>query len=291
MGIVSEKGLEKYYYRKRIIRIIALCSALICAVLFSLALSLEFDPEKCLFERGSVLAPVSVATATILTVIPIILTFSLIPKEKKLGSDSRILPERSEYFRYYRLDNSFLKVLRLCTATVFVFQGIFRIYLYASGRGEFYIFPALTVIMLLLGLVFAFYFLPEITDKSDKSEGIIHLICGVIGAVSFILNIINLYFCKTYSLASEYMHIKQVILVLFTLALIYEIRFRLDGGAVRARLATACASFVLGFGFSFAQIVMLTTAGPVSADDTSMAVCSLFLSLYFGARLLFYSED
>jgi hypothetical protein len=79
--------------------------------------------------------------------------------------------------------------------------------------------------------------------------------------------------------------------ILLLLAMTYEIRFRLDGSCIRARLATSCAAFVFGTGLGVGRAVMVATVGQVSYTDTALIYATLAMSLYFGVRVIFYSED
>ena len=114
---------------------------------------------------------------------------------------------------------------------------------------------------------------------------------GCIGLIWALLYILNSYFNKSYSLSSEYVTLQQLCLISVMLATVYEVRYRLDGTKIRARLATTSLAFALCFGFNFGRIVMIITSSAVSFTDVCMTFTLFAISLYYGARLFFYEED
>lgn len=287
MQNVSEKGLENNYFRKRGVRIFTLASALVTAVLFSLALALDFEPESCLFKNGSVLAVIAQAAAYVLGAASVVLSFVLVPKEPV---EEGLLPNENEYFDYYTLDCQFVKILRICVAVLLITQGAVRTVVVITGSEKAAIPMPLMAVLLISVFPLAMYFIPELTDKI-KLNGRTHVIFGTVGLVWFFLNVVNSYLVKDYPLSSEYRLMEQVCYVVMLLAITYEIRYRLDGTKLRARLATLSLATVIGFGFGFGRVVMLVCGKTVSFSD----VCSVFslfaLSLYFGARIFFYEEN
>jgi len=285
---ISGKGAEASYFRKRTVRLYTLCATVALAVVTSLALAIDFDPKKQLFDNGSVLGAIAFYSALGLTAVSLILPFILIPRQKP---EESALPDGDRYAFYYTLDNSFIKILRLCVFSVIILQGVVRAVSILLNVEKAYLPTPVTYVMLLLVTPLAMYFVPEVTERIKAANGRAHMIFGSVGLIWFILNVLEAYFDKSVSLASEYITLTQLTCIVTMLALVYEMRYHLDGTKLRVRLATSCAACVLGIGFGFAQLVMLVSVGQVSFEATSVGVTLLSLGVYFGARIFFYEED
>ena len=281
-------GAENNYFRKRAVRIYTLCASAVLAVIASIAFALDFEPQKRLFENGSILGQIAFYSALVLALAALILPFVLIPKEK---TEEGVFPDESRYLHYYTLDNSFIKILRLCVFSVIILQGVVRAVAVWLNVEPSNLPKLLTVIMLILPIPLALYFIPEVTEKITAAKGRAHQILGSVGLFWFLFNVLGSYFDKTVSLASEYVTLTQLTCIVMMLALVYEIRYHLDGTKVRARLATSAMASVLGAGLGFGHIVMLVSVGQISFTATSLGVTLLALGIYFGARIFFYEED
>ena len=296
MTELEVKGAEKSYFRKRAVRIYVLAASIVSAVMLSLAFAMDFDPQKQLFKIGSVLGGIAFYGTLVLTAAAIILPFVLIPKEK---TDEPSLPDMQEYKCYYNLDNTFMKVLRICVASVLILQGIVRLVLTFAGielpsfmRAQaFGLTYNVSVVAMLTVFALAFYFLPELLEKLGDTKGILHLILGSVGLVWFMFNLLEAYLNKLRPLASEYAQLTQVAYAVMLLAVTYEIKYRLDPLSIRSRIATSGAACVIGLGLGIGQLVMAVTVGQISLGATSLSVSMLALALYFGARIFFYEED
>ena len=282
------KGAEMHYFRKRSVRIYTLCASAVLAIIMSLALAIDFEPQKQLFENGSVIGALAFYSAIALSVIALMLPFILIPREK---SDGSVFPDESRYEHYYTLDNSFMKILRLCVFSVIILQGVVRAVAVLLKVEPSNLPSIFTTVLLVLPIPLSLYFIPEITEKITAARGRAHQVLGTVGLFWFLLNVLDAYFDKSISLASEYVTLTQITCIAMMLALVYEIRYHLDGTKPRARLATASVASVLGVGFGIGQIVMLVSVGQVSFEATSVGVTLLALGVYFGARTFFYEED
>ena len=296
MTELEVKGAEKSYFRKRAVRIYALSAALVCAVMLSLALGIDFDPQKQIFKNGSVLAAISFYGTLLLTAVAVILPFVLIPKEK---TDEPSLPDMEEYKGYYNLDNTFVKVLRICVATVLMLQGVVRLVVTFAGielpsfmRAQAYgLTYNVSIVAMLTVFPLALYFLPEVLEKLGDVNGRLHLVFGSVGLIWFMFNLLEAYFDKLRPLSSEYAQLIQVAYAVMLLAVTYEIKYRLDPSSVRSRLATSGAACVIGFGLGIGQLVMAVSVGQISLGATALSVSMLAVALYFGARIFFYEED
>ncbi len=282
MDKIALHGAEKHYFEKRTVRITALVLAAVLSVLFSLALGIDFEPERAIFKSGSVLGAVVFYAAIGFSAVIFVLTFVLVKGE---NPENGAFPVENECRDYYKLDNSFIKVIRIAFAVVLVIEGVVRA-VYDGMRGSSYL---LMVAALLLSVAFALYFVPELTEKLGGIR--VHLGCGIFGMAYMLLMTFVIYFDRTYPLASEYMVLNQIGYILALLAITYELRYRFAGTHIRARLASLCAAFVFGFGFGVGKLIMLMAKGQVNYGDTASAVVMLVISVYFGARIFFYSED
>ena len=296
-------GLESCYYRKRAVRMAGLIAGVIAAVLFSLALSLEFEPKICFFKHDSILAPIAIVATIVMCVAVLVLPFVILPKQK---TEQGVFPEENRYLNYYTTDLTFVKILRMCVAAVIFAQGIVRTVRIFIGVEALPVMPVkehpsytmlatiavlFYAVMLLSLFAFGMYFIPEVADRYPKTNGRLHLILGSLGVFWAALNIINNYYDKSYGLSSQYRLMEQLCFVAVMLATVYEIRYRLDGTKVRTKLATTAAAFVLCFGFNAARVVMMITVGAVNGTDVCNTFMLLALSAYYGARLFFYEED
>ncbi len=284
MDLIKLHGAENNYFHKRIVRIVALCLAFLLAVIFSVAFALDFQPEHALFENGSVPAQIAYYGSFALAAAVFILAFVLIPKEK---AEQGTFPKENEYVNYYTLDNTFIKIYRICLAALICVQGAVRsVFDGINGGGYLKV-----IVMLLLSVAMALYFVPELTEMIGVFGGRLHLAFGIFGMIWMLASTFTTYFDRTLPLASEYIVLAQIGYILALIALTYELRYRFDGTHIRARLASASAAFVFGFGFGVGRIVMLMTVGQVSYGDTASAITMLAISAYFGIRVFFYSED
>ena len=82
MNKLAGKDIENHYFRKRAVRMFALLSAVVCAVIFSAALVLEFDTEKGVYAQNAVFAPLA-ETAAVLCSLAAAIMCVFIPKEKE----------------------------------------------------------------------------------------------------------------------------------------------------------------------------------------------------------------
>ncbi len=283
MDKLSAKGAEKFYYRKRAQRIISICLAAALAVIFSIAFALDFEVQSALFKSGSIFGGVAFYSACISAAALYLITPILIPKEEKTESS---FPKENEYLSYYTLDNDFVRIFRIATCFVLMVQSI--VYAVVNTLSDKAV-SLMTVLIAVTGIIFAFYFLPELAEKL-ASGGRLHIVCGMVGLLWLFLNIIDTYFDRSYPIASEYFTLSQIGFVLALLALVFEMRYRLDGTYVRARLASSASVFSFGFGFGVGRLVMLMAVGQISFADTASTFAMLFISLYFGVRIFFYDE-
>lgn len=266
----------------------ALLAGCVIAVLFAVALTVDFEPAVCLFKHGSVLGSVAFYSALGVSAAVIALAFLLIPRET---AEESVFPEENRYSHYYTAEQPFLKILRYFTAFVLLSQGAVKTVFYLIGA-ESVALPAVAAALMMLALIpLAMYFVPELTERLAPLDGKLHLIFGCVGLINPMLGIMNGYFDKTYSLASQYKTLEHLCLVSIMLAVVYEIRYRMDGTKIRARIASALLAFVLCFGFGFGRLVMLVTLGAVGYADTATTFTLLAVSIYFGARMFFYEED
>jgi hypothetical protein len=280
---ISIKGAEQHYFEKRIIRIISLALALLLGVILALAFALDFESDKALFKNGSVLGGISFygllgSVAVILALTPII-----VKREKPAEP---CLPDSDKYTDYYTLDNAFVRIFRICASVAVVLQGIVRFIAELKNDS-----PIMNTINVLLLVFLALYLVPELANKigffGDKS----HIVFGIISLPWFVIGVINTYKQIEFAFASSYLVLSQVGYILILLALVYEMRYHIDGTYVRTRLATSCAAFTYGAAFGLGRVVMLITVGQISVSDTSSAIICFVLSLYFGVRIFFYEED
>ena len=178
---ISGKGLENHYFRKRSVRLCALILGVALAVLFSLALTLDFDPSTCLFKHESLLGSISFYAALLSSIVLAVLPFIAIPKET---INETVFPEESKYTHYYTTDLPFIKLLRGFVAVLISAQGIVRIILFITGT-EKAALPLITVAIMLISVFpLALYFVQEITEKSGIAEGRLHLMLGCIGLIT-----------------------------------------------------------------------------------------------------------
>lgn len=284
MDLIKLHGAENHYFGKRAVRIVSLVCAVLLSVLFSLAFALEFSVGNAVFKSDGVWSQIAYYTSLAVCLLICILTFVLIPKEKR---EEGTFPLENEYVSYYTLDNMFVKMYRVILALLICVQGVvFSTYYALSGNGRF-----TAVLLLLLSVGMALYFVPEITERLGNFGGKLHLVFGIFGMVWLLASVFVAYFDRTYPLASKYISLTEIGYIITLLALTYELRYRFDGTCIRARLAGMCSAFVFGFGFGVGRMIMLITVGQVNYGDTAHAVVMLALSVYFGIRVFFYSED
>lgn len=284
MDIIKLHGAENNYFRKRIVRITALTMAAVLAIVFSVAFALDFEPEHALFKNGSMIARIAYYGALAVSAVMFAFAVIFVPKEK---AEQGTFPAENEYADYYTLDNTFIKIYRICLAVLICVQGTVRTVFDGINGGSY----LKIVVTLLLSVAMALYFVPELTEMVGALHGRLHLAFGIFGMIWMLVNTFTTYFDRTLPLASEYMVLVQIGYILALLALTYELRYRFDGTHIRTRLASMCAAFVFGFGFGVGRVVMLMTVGQVNYGDTASAITMLAISVYFGIRVFFYSED
>ncbi len=281
-------GTEDFYFQKRIVRMVSLALAAVLTVLFSLALCMSFDTEHAIFKEGDTLGGVAFYASLAACAVAFILPFALVRRAKP-SQDT--FPAENEYTRYYKLDNSFIKILRIAVAVIILIQGginaVFTGSRLSADMGEKAY--AVSALLIILAAALALYFVPELTEMSGSVS--LHLGCGMLGMLWLLAVTFVTYFDRTYPLASSYTVLSEVGYMLALLAFTYELHYRFTGTHIRARLASCCSAFVLNFGFGVGKLVMLMVQGQVSYGDTASSFLMLAISVYFGARIFFYSED
>jgi len=71
----------------------------------------------------------------------------------------------------------------------------------------------------------------------------------------------------------------------------FDIKLRTGALSIKRRLAFLSVGFIVSFGFNFGRLVMLLFGKNPSFFDTVIMIYCLAFSVYFGARLLFYTEE
>ena len=281
------KGLEAHYRKKRAMRITSAVSALISAVLFGTALVKDFEPDKQLFAHGSYLFGVAAAFTALACITVFILCLTVIPKE---AATEPVFPAENEHKAYYSVDEIETKIVRVLTALGLIALVTVRISLVASGKlGNAASFP-LTMITTFLAVPFAFYFIPEVTDRLFANQKA-HLACGCFGIAWFIFLVVEKYFESGYVLSSPYRLTEQLLMLTLMLFTVYEIKMHTSTRAPRLRLAFLCVSLTFCFGFTAARCAMLMCEKTVSAENTAIIIFEFFFSLYLAIRAYHYSED
>ncbi len=285
---LRNKGLEASYKIKCALRLSSALSALILAVLFSIAFFMHFEADTSLFKSGSRLIYVTETLALVISAVLALLTFILVPKSDGMP---QVFPSEAEYKPYYKVEPMPLKLSRYLAAALVLAEGAVRTFLMLSGKLQIFISPFLTALMLVLTVPLALFFLPELVNKLTPGYEKTHLWCGVFGLFWFILNAINIYFDNTVALASPYRIFCQLAFLAVMLATVYEIKFRTDVPFTRARLSALLSAFPICAGFTFGRVIMLLSDKAVSADDTALIFTFVGFSVYLGARLFCYDED
>lgn len=285
---IKNKGLEPSYKIKCALRLSSAISALVLAVMFSLAFFMHFEADTSLFKSGSRLIFVAEILALVLPAILAVLTFILVPKSDGIP---QVFPSEAEYKPYYNVEPMPLKLSRYLAAALILAEGAARAFLMLSGKLQIFISPFLTAIMLVLTVPLALFFLPEAVNKLTPGYEKTHLWCGMFGIGWFVLNVINSYFNNTVAHSSPYRALCQLSFLTVMVALVYEIKLHTDTPFKRARLASLLAAFPISAGFTFGRVIMLLSSKAVSADDTALVLIFVGFSVYLGARLFCYDED
>lgn len=281
------KGLETHYRKKRALRVVSAVSAIISAVLFGMALVKDFFPENQLFAHGSYLFGIAAAFTALACVTVFILCLTIIPRE---AETEPIFPPENEHKAYYSVDEIETRIVRVLTALGLIAFTAVRISLVTSGKlGDAASFP-LTMITTFLAVPFAFYFIPEVTDRLFASQKA-HLACGCFGIAWFICLVVEKYFDHGYVLSSPYRLTEQLLLLTLMLFTVYEIKMHTDTRAPRLHLAFLCVAFIFCFGFTAARCAMLMCEKTVSAENTAIILFEFFFSLYLAIRAYHYNED
>lgn len=287
MDKIKGKDIEKFYFQKRSVRIFALFSGLICAALFSIATVAELELEKGVYSQSAVFAPIAEIACVLLCFASAVLCFILVPKEKESES---LFPEENRYHFYFRFDPVPLKAVRYVTALVIFLEGMADFIIIFSGAERYILPPVLEVVRLLAAFALTLYFVPEIADISEAFFGKIHLYCGSAGVLWFFITIIREYFATDTPFSSSYRIMEQIVLVTCLLGLIFDIKLRTGAFSVKRRLAFLSVGFIAGFGFNFARVMMMLFGKMPSASDMVLLFVELAISIYFGAKLVFYSD-
>lgn len=268
-------------------RIIAAVSGLISAVLFGMALVKDFFPENQLFIRGSYLFGIASAFTALACITVFILCLTVIPKE---ASAEPVFPTENEHRAYYSVDEIETRIVRVLTALGLIAFVAVRISLITEGKlGDAASFP-LTMIATFLAVPFAFYFIPELTDRLFATPKA-HLACGCFGIAWFICLVVEKYFDHGYVLSSPYRLTEQLLLLTLMLFTVYEIKMHTDNRAPRLHLAFLCVALTFCFGFTAARCAMLMCEKTISAENTAVILFEFFFSLYLAIRAYHYNED
>lgn len=287
MDKLAGKDIEKYYFRKRAVRIFALISAVVCAVLFSIALVSEFDTAKGVYAQNAIFAPIAETAVVVCSFAALIMCAVIVPREKET---EHLFPEENRYDFYFRFDPLPVKAVRYITALIIFLQSLADFVMVALS--ESYLFsPWFEIVRLLLAFALALYFVPELTDMSAGFLGKAHLYCGTVGCFWFFFTVIKCYFDMSFPIPSHYRITEHLCVIFCLLGVLFDIKLRTGAGSIRSRLAFLSIGFILSFSFSFGRMVLLLFGKPLSFFEVVIAVYTLILSIYFGARLIFYTEE
>ena len=287
MDKLAGKDIEKHYFQKRAVRIFALISALICAILFSVALVLEFDSEKGVYAQKAVFAPLAEGAAVICSLVAVVMCAIIIPKEK---DEEHIFPEENRYDFYFRFDPLPVKAVRYITALVIFLESLADFVIVSLS--ESYLFsPWFEIVRLILAFALALYFVPELADMSKGFFGKAHLYCGSVGCIWFFFTVIKCYFDMGMPIQSHYRIADHLCIILCLIGIVFDIKLRTGARSIKRRLAFLSVGFIAGFSFNFGRLIMLLFGKGPSFFEMLTMVYGLILSLYFGVRLLFYTEE
>ncbi|MBQ9691764.1 MAG: hypothetical protein IJV70_01245 [Clostridia bacterium] len=286
MNKLAGKDIENHYFRKRAVRMFALLSAVVCAVIFSAALVLEFDTEKGVYAQNAVFAPLA-ETAAVLCSLAAAIMCVFIPKEKET---EYLFPEENRYDFYFRFDPLPVKAVRYVTALVIFLESLAD-FVMVSLEGNYLFSPWFEILRLVLAFALALYFVPELADMGGGFFGKAHLYCGSVGCLWFFFTVIKCYFDMSLPIPSHYRIAEHICLILCLLGIMFDIKLRTGALSIKRRLAFLSVGFIVSFGFNFGRLVMLLFGKNPSFFDTVIMIYCLAFSVYFGARLLFYTEE
>lgn len=260
------------------VRFFGLLAAVLTLLLgaFNAILNLLFFEEKIyMYQRGSEGAWTVYYVLCALTV-----AFYAVIYIANKRSSSEVLSSAS----LIENEGALPKALRLVAGIIFAVGAVMRFVFFFVGKRTSGLPEIVTVFMMTGLLVLACYFFTELEKASDMRG--FTAFCGIIGAVAYIVDTLDIYSDMSVPIASEYRLLTAVYTVLFLLALVSELRMRVAEPSPYAYLAMLSIASAVGGSTCIGRVVSIIGGKTVSGAETARTVCGIAMTVYLVSRLL-----
>lgn len=196
---------------------------------------------------------------------------------KRKSSDLIISVARNEN------EGMLFKALRLAAGVIFAVGAVMRFVVFLTVKRTSGLPEVVACFMSVGILVLSFYFFTEL-NRASVSGGI--AICGMVGAVAYIADTLEIYSDMSVPIASEYRLFTAVYTVLFLLALVSELRMRVAEPTAYGYIAMVSIASVIGGSTCIGRMVSVIGGKTVSGVELARTVCGIGITVYLISRLL-----
>lgn len=177
------------------------------------------------------------------------------------------------------------KAVRMAGGAIFAVGAVMRLVFSFNQDTSSSPLPAIvTVLMLIFYVCLALYFFPE----AGKRFGIPSLpsVCGLMGAVAFIIDTLSTYADMSIPIASEYRILTAASTVLFLLALVSELRIRIAEPKPYGYLALISVATAVAGSASIGRMISVLSGKTVSGPELARTVCGIGITVYLFSRFI-----
>ena len=174
--------------------------------------------------------------------------------------------------------------IRLAGGAIFAVGAVMRLIFHFGEKSSSTLPSAVTALMLLFYVCLTLYFFPEVGKKLSIPS--LSPVCGMLGAVAFIIDTLATYADMSIPISSEYRILTAVCSVLFLLALVSELRIKLAEPKPHSYLALFAIASAVGGSISLGRMISICGGKSVSGTELARTVCGIGITLYTVSRLL-----
>ena len=214
----------------------------------------------------------------VLCALCVLLTVSYCYAEKKNSSDDPLPKPETEK------ENVAACALRICGGSIFLIGAALRISALSTNKVTYALPREIIAPMLLMLLASSFYFFPELSKKLGRPN--LSSICGILGSIAFIIDILAIYADMTQPIASEYKLMTAVYTIIFLLFWVTELRLTLSEPRPYAYIALLVIGCAVGGSICIGRAALLLTGGLPIGNELARAFCGFGFTVYLFSRLI-----
>lgn len=177
------------------------------------------------------------------------------------------------------------KAVRMIGGGIFAVGAVMRLVFSFNQDTSSSPLPAIvTVLMLLFYVCLTLYFFPEAGARFGVPS--LPSVCGLLGAVAFIIDTLSTYADMSIPIASEYRILTATSIVLLLLALVSELRIRIAEPNPHGYLALISVASTVAGSVSIGRIISILGGKAVSDFEIARTLCGIGITVYLLSRFI-----